>query len=459
MHGIGFTLLEGPATYNDVLEYYRPRIHLVPRLRQKLAFVPYNVAHPRWVDDPDFQLENHIQPYRCPPGTSYEDAIQLALELGEPLLDRSRPLWLTYVMEGLDGDRTLLAQMSHHAFVDGATAVAIAIALTDPSPDADPPPAEEFNPAPVPGDFQLWQEAMGEQAAAALQVFQRRPPEPALAAKAAQLTTRIAQPVMQAPFNAGLVGPKRDFRTFSRQLDEFKPIRKAFGGTINDVVVTCVTEGVARYMQAKNEPVDNQELRLMCPVDVRDENDDPLKGGGNRVSAMFPILSAAPLGVVERYKEVSEEFRSIKERGDPEILDAIQQLQLPVPPVAMTGTLAVGTALDPSLAPARMPQPVAPNVGFRPFQSGFNFTCTNVPGPTWTQYVAGYRVLSAYGTLMLGGNLGLGTSVTSYDGTMAFCFTADPNLVPDLDVLSEEVSGVFDELASLASAEAGPATG
>ncbi|MFT7654421.1 MAG: diacylglycerol O-acyltransferase, partial [Candidatus Azotimanducaceae bacterium] len=135
MHAVTLSLLDGPARFEDIYKFYEARIHLVPRLRQRLAFVPFNLAHPKWVDALDFDLSNHIKSHPVPPNTTLQRAYELALELGEPLLDRSRPLWLNYVLENVEG-KTVLVQMSHHAFVDGATLVAMSTVLTEPSADA-----------------------------------------------------------------------------------------------------------------------------------------------------------------------------------------------------------------------------------------------------------------------------------------------------------------------------------
>ncbi len=158
MHGTAVTVLEGEASLQEIVDYHAARIHLVPRLRQKLAFVPFNMAHPVWVDDPDFDLTNHVKLHQVPSDTTLEGVVDVALELGEPLLDRSKPLWLTYVIEGIPG-HTVLAQMTHHAFVDGATAVAMSVALTDAEPDAPPPdPGPDWNPGPVPSTAELMQD-------------------------------------------------------------------------------------------------------------------------------------------------------------------------------------------------------------------------------------------------------------------------------------------------------------
>ena len=134
MHGVAIVELDGTPTFQEIFDYYAARIHLVPKFRQKLVFVPFSVAHPKWVDDPDFDLANHILAHHVPADTTVKQAIDIAIKLGEPLLDRSRPLWLFYVIENVEG-KTLIVQMTHHAFVDGATAVAMTTVLTDPTPE------------------------------------------------------------------------------------------------------------------------------------------------------------------------------------------------------------------------------------------------------------------------------------------------------------------------------------
>ena len=186
------------------------------------------------------------------------------------------------------------------------------------------------------------------------------------------------------------------------------------------------------------------------PVNIRDENDDPLNMEGNKVSGMFPLFDASPKTIEERFKEVRSEMEAIKERGEAETMAYLQD-QLQLPPVAMTALRGVGTPFDPTLLAARIPAPVIPNLGFRPQQIGINFTFTNVPGPFWTQYIAGKRVESAQGTLMLGGNLGLGTALGSMDGKMFFSLTSDPRLLRDIDGLKDCIAGAFAELQALES--------
>ena len=455
MHAVVLIELAGAPTYDELFEYYQARIHLIPRLRQKLAFVPFSVAHPKWVDDPAFDLTNHICAHKVPAGTTLQDAIDIAQKLGEPLLDRSRPLWLFYVMENVDG-KTVIVQMTHHAFVDGATAVAISTILTDPTPEVtEIEPAPDWNPPSLQSDIALWQEGVQEQASSVAVAFQRALPTADQTRKVGELMTRMAQPVMQAPWNAGLVGPQRALTTLHYHLEDFKPIRKALGGTVNDIALAAIVEGAARYMKHTGENTDNHRLRIMCPVNVRDENDDPLNMSGNKVSGLFPMVKAAPGSMTDRLAEVISEMEDMKSRGDAETLHFLQESAPPVPPMAMTAVRGVGTTFDPTFLAARIPSFITPNVGFRPTQAGTNFTFTNVLGPNYTQYVAGHEVVNMYGGLMLGGNLGLGTALASYNGKMNFNFTADPRLVTDLDKLRDFVAEAFAELQETARTGSG----
>lgn len=456
MHGAAITVLDGEASFAEIFSYYAARVHLIPRFRQKLAFVPFNIAHPKWIEDPDFKLENHLKPHAVPPGTSMERAIEIALDLAEPLLDRSRPLWMTYVLEHIEG-KTLIVQLTHHAFVDGATFVAISTLLSDPEPDppAPEPEAGGWNPPPEPAPMALWQEAAAEQARAAVTAISGNRLDSSLLQKGGELMQRMARPVIGAPWNAGLVGPKRRLAYLNYRLDDLKAIRKPMGGTVNDVAVAVVAEAAARYMSAQGVKTDGLQMRLMCPVNVRTADDDAKDMSGNKVSAMFPLLNASPMSAADRYAEVINETASMKARGEPETLEALQEAAPPTMPVAMAATLAVGTPMDPTQWAARLALPVLPNLGNSTQQAGFNFTVSNVPGPPWTQYVAGYRIVNVVGTLMLSGNLGLGVTMGSFDGNIVFNFTCDPRLVPEVSMLKALAAEVFDELSAHAAASVG----
>lgn len=459
MHSISFTVINGIITADELIAYYEPRLYQVPRLRQRVMFVPFNMAHPRWVDDPDFDIRNHVVAQDVPDGATIEDAVEVGLQLGEPLLDRKRPLWKVFVFSGVE-DKTLLVQMTHHAFADGATMVAMLIALTDRGPEptpVDPPPP--WKPARLPTSEQLMAEALTEQAtsfASSMGNTFRLPDfDRETMTKTTAFLARMARPVIQAPWNAGLVGPKRCYMKLTYELEDFKRIRKALGGTINDVVVAISVEAMARYMKGKGEVTDNQYLRIMCPVDVRPAGEDALSSGNNQVSGMFPILSAWPKSMSARYVEVKHEMQGVKDRAEAETVHQLQTSLPNFPPVMMAPSQVVGTPLDPLQNVQQLPQTAVSGTGFRPQQFGFNFTVTNVPGPTWTMYVLGHEVESSVGTLMLGGNLGMGIGVSSFNGKVFFGITSDARLLPDIEKVRDLVAQTFDELTAEAGAVEG----
>ncbi len=456
------SVVDGVLPCEQYYEHVAARLHLVPRFRQKLAWVPFNLAHPKWIDDPDFDLHNHIVPVDLPAGTSLQDAVTRMVELNEGLMDRNRPLWKTFVVSGVP-DRTLLLQQVHHAMIDGASAVHLSTVLMDFQADASPPapPDQPWRPAPPPSNADLVREAIAETAERFVQhnpirTMLRDEESRVLMQRAVETMSRlVTRPAMATPWNAGLVGPKRTTRWFTHGFSELREIRRAFGGTVNDVVLTVVTEGAARYLDVHDEPANDRYLRVMCPVNVRAEEE----GGalGNRVSAIFPMLPAWTMNPVQRLYRVVEETGRIKQRREAQALTLMQESGVAVPPVAMAPLQLVGTPMDPTQWLARNPPPVPPRLGFRPPLFGFNFTCTNVPGVQVPQYVAGHEVLESTGIMMLGGTLGYGVAVTSYNQKMIFGFTAEPRLLPDLDRMAGLVEAALVELLEAARQKASAA--
>ncbi len=454
MHGAAVSILEGEVPFATVFEHIGSRLHLVPRYRQRLALVPFNLAHPKWVDDPDFDLANHVKRHRLPEGSTLDDAIRAALDLNEPLLPRDRPLWRMVVIEGVE-NRTVLAQYGHHAMVDGASGVDISLVLFDLQKNAASPEPEPWQPKPLQNPVELATEAAietvhtlsGENPFKAANFTSERTE---MLRRATESMTRfVVEPVLAAPWNAAPVGPKRDFLWQKYSFGEFRRIRSRLGGTINDVVLAVVTEAAARYLSAHEERTAGQHLRIMCPVNVRTEDE---RGAlGNRVSAIFPLFAAEPMDIQDRLQKVRWETEQIKNNREAQAMQLMMESAPGVPPVAMAPTLLVGTPWDPTVLSASFPLPVPPSFGPRPPMFGFNFTCTNVPGVQTTQYLAGHAVLDNLGFLMLGGNLGYGVVITSYNKHIYFNFICDRRLMPDLELMASEAERAFGEL--LAAAE------
>jgi hypothetical protein len=259
------------------------------------------------------------------------------------------------------------------------------------------------------------------------------------------------RPVITAPFNAAMVGPKRRLRHVKTALIEIRDIRRSLGGTINDVVLTVVSEAVARYLRSHGEQYEGQYMRIMCPVNVRTEDQ---KGAlGNQVSAIFPVLPAWPQNPATRHGAVCAEIERIKDDQEAQALTLMQNSAQEPWPVALAPLQMVGTTFDPTAMGARFPMPVPPAVGgFRPPNFGLNFVCTNVPGVQVAQYLCGHKVLDTLGVLVLSGNIGFSVTILSYNGSLYFSFISEPRLMPDVELIAEHAAAAYSELLAAARA-------
>ena len=454
MHISSIYILEGKVPFRKIFRLFQKRIHLIPAYRRKLAQVPFGLAHPKWVDDPEFDLANHVFHYQLPKGTTLEEGLDKAVELNEVMYDRRHPLWKTTVLEGVPG-KTLILQGAHHAIIDGASGVDLTTILYDLDPHAeDPAPPKDWHPEPAPGSMELINEAVQENlkniaTLDQVQTLASWPDHWKMIKKATSVMSRfVSKPAITAPFNAGLVGPRRRVRWLKKSFAEIRQIRQQLGGTINDVVLAVVSEAVARYLDQHKERVKDQYLRIMCPVNVRTEDQ---KGAlGNQVSAIFPMLPAWPMDCVERLQSVIEETERIKNAEEAQALTVLQQSVPAMPPIGLAATQLIGTPFDPTRLAAMIPMPVMPNFGIRPPNLGFNFVCTNVPGVQVPQYLCGHEVTDTIGLLVLAANTGLSVTILSYNKQLFFNFICEPRLLPDLEVISEAAEAVFGELLQVA---------
>lgn len=454
MHISSIYLLEGELSYETVLKHFNSRIHLAPAYRRRLAQVPFNLAHPTWVDDPEFDLTNHVKHYQLPEGTTLEGGIDAAIELNEPMLERRRPLWKFYVINGVPG-KTLVLQINHHAMIDGLAGVELSTIFYDFEPTGGnrQPPAEAWRPEPLPSPMQRINEALRDNLKTARD---SRFPSQLGNARQRQLIRKsfdvisrlISRPVITAPFNAGLVGPKRQARYIKRSFAETREIRHALGGTINDVVLTVVSEAVARYLESHDEQTNGQYMRIMCPVSVRAE--DEAGSLGNKVTTVFPVLPAWPMDVVNRLTAVCAETERIKHDEEAQALALTTEMASSIWPVALAPTQLVGTPWDPTVLAARMPLPVWSKNRLRPPNFGYNFVCTNIPGVRVPQYLAGHKVTDTIGLLVLAFNVGFSITIISYNKELFFSFICEPRLLPDLETIVEAAEASFEELLEAA---------
>lgn len=455
MHIAGVYVLDGELAFDQAMHWMQARIHLLPALRRKLAQIPFSLAHPKWVDDTEFDLANHVIHHPLPADTSLEEGVNVAVGLNEALLDRSIPLWRMVVLSGIPG-KTLLLQQTHHALIDGASSIELNMIIYAFEKAAIDPPAPKtpWRPEAAPTANELFTEAIRENVESMMQISPRKavaniPAQWKKIQQATEIMNRfMTQPAITAPFNAGVVGPKRQVKWLKKSFAEIREIRRHLGGTINDVVLAVVSEAVARYIEAKGERVADQYMRIMCPVNVRTEDQ---KGAlGNQVSAIFPMLPAWPMDSLERLQTVIAETQRIKEAEEAQAMTQMQDSMPDLPPTAMGFSQLVGTAFDPTALAARVPMPIMSSSLPRPPNPGINFVCTNVPGVQVPQYFCGAELTDQIGLLVLSGNTGFSVTILSYNKQLFFNFICEPRLLPDLETIVNSTDDVFLDLLKLA---------
>jgi WS/DGAT/MGAT family acyltransferase len=440
MHVAACVIFEGRApAYGDLVEQLSSRLHLVPRYRQRLAFVPLQQGRPVWVDDPHFNATFHVRHTALPRPGGEDELKRLAGRVFSQALDRSRPLWELWLVEGLADDRFALLSKTHHALVDGVSGVDIISVLFDTSPDPMPvaPPEHDWIPRPLPASSQLLADALLERATVPAEIARgiratlRGPRQ--VAARAGQalaglgaMTWAGLQSAPPSPFNVR-IGPHRRFTWVDGDLAEFKAIKNALGGTVNDVVLTVVAGALGRYMRIHGHPTDDVVLKAMVPVSVRADID---RGAlGNQVAAMWAPLPVGMTDPVQRLLKISREMRGVKESGQ-----------------------AVGAQVLTTLTGFAPPTIMAQAARLQARQRLFNVVVTNVPGPQMPLYMQGRELQALYPMVPLADNTALGIAIMSYHGQLNFGLTADYDALADVDVLAEELRSAIEELSAAAAA-------
>ncbi|MEA2438460.1 MAG: diacylglycerol O-acyltransferase / wax synthase [Thermoleophilaceae bacterium] len=445
MHVASVMTFEGDAPgHRELVEAIEDRLHLVPRYRQKLADVPLGQGRPVWVDDPHFNAEYHIRHTALPePGTDVE-LKALAGRVFAQALDRSKPLWELWLVEGLDGDRFGVISKTHHALVDGVSGVDIVTVLFDsarePAPTA--PPAHPWFPRPTPSGAQLLAEALVERLTVPAEVARglrrvSRAPRQALNGAVTGLAGVGAmawaglRPAPPSPYNVE-IGPHRRYTWVDADLGAFKAIKTGLGGTVNDVVLTAVSLALGAHLRDRGELTDDLVLRAMVPVSVRA---DAARGAlGNQVAAMWAPLPVGITDPVEAFNEVHTAMGDLKSSGQAVGAQTLTQLSEFAPPTIMTQAARLQSR-----------------------QRFFNLTVTNVPGPQVPLYMLGRRLEAFYPMVPLVLNTALGIAIMSYDGGVFFGLLGDYDALADIDALAEDLDASIRELGGAAGVGAPPA--
>jgi WS/DGAT/MGAT family acyltransferase len=439
MHVAAIFVFEGePPAYDELVEAIEARMHLVPRYRQKLAYVPLGQGRPVWVDDPHFNLRYHLRHSALPEPGSDEQLKNLAGRLFALPLDRTKPLWELNLVEGLAGGRFAIISKTHHALVDGVSGVDITSVIFDTAPDPSPAGSGTgaWLPRPEPSDAELLADALLERATV-----------PAEAARGVRALTRTPRhvlsrtgewlvgigamawaglkPAPDTPFNVP-IGPHRRYTWVDADLGQFKAIKNELGGTLNDVVLAAVALALGRFLRRRGEETDGLVLRAMVPVSVRADSE---RGAlGNRVAAMWAPLPVGVEDAGEVLSEISEAMRGLKESGQ-----------------------AVGAQALTSLADFAPPTIMSQAARLQSRQRFFNLVVTNVPGPQFPLYLLGRHLQAFYPVVPLAHRQALGIAIMSYDGRLGFGLLGDYDAMPDL----EDLAGDLEEAIAALSRAAG----
>jgi diacylglycerol O-acyltransferase len=412
------------------------RLALVPRYRQKVREVPGHLGLPVWVDDPDFDLDYHVRRSALPrPGTD-EQLRALVGRLIARRLDRARPLWEIYLVEGLSDGRFAVVTKTHHAMVDGLASMDVGALLLDSAPEPRETAADEWRPAPEPSALALAADAV-------LEAWRRPRTVLDVAARAGADVREVTVGIERAmatlvsagagrpvhPLNT-VIGEQRRFATARTTLADHRAVRAARGGTVNDVVLAVVTGALRHWMMTRGEPLTaGATVRALVPVSVRARN-DAAPASGNSISAYFVELPVGEDDPLRRLAQVSAAMAAHKAGGQ-----------------AVGATTLIRLA---GLAP-----PTLHSLGVRlasEFSSQvYNVLVTNVPGPPRPLYAMGARMLDMYPVVPLAGGQAVSVGITSYDGGMHYGLNADRDAMPDVDVLAGALTDALDELRDAVS--------
>jgi diacylglycerol O-acyltransferase len=431
MHIGGVSIFEGPAPPFDALEeMVASKLDLVPRYRQKVRFVPLGLGRPVWVDDPHFNLSYHLRHTALPgPGTD-EVLRRTAARIFAQHLDRGKPLWEIWMVEGLDQNRWALLSKVHHCMVDGVSATDLMTVMFEGAPSSEELSAWE--PGPEPSGAELVVKTITHRSfvpseqlrtmRAALRAPRRSLVQAAEIMRGMTSAARVLRPLGSSSLT-GPVGPHRTWTWAHLRLADVKRVREGLGGTVNDVVLAIVSGGLRELLESRGEEVEERSIRALVPVSVRTPGE---RGAyNNRVSAMFADLPVGIADVTARLEAVRAQMDGLKQSKQAVAGDVLTSLSGFAPPMllALGGRLA---ARSPSL--------------------GVQTGVTNVPGPQHPLHTLGRRLLESYPYVPVIGNVRISIAIFSYDGGLYFGVTGDYDSSSDVGILTNGVERAMDEL-------------
>ena len=431
------TKADGTIDIDLIRAYVESRLHLIPRYRQRLQQSWFQ-SSPIWIDYEHFNIHYHVRHTALPKPGDERQLKRLAARLMAQHLDRSKPLWEIWIVEGLDGGgRVPMISMIHHCMGDGISSVVLRNVLLTPFPLESFERGPQYSPRPAPTELDLLWETAGSVARlpfdigknVAELVGQAQDPRSDVRARFRALRGMVGTGlgVTQTPLNQP-VGPHRRFDWHSMSLEEVKVVKNRLGGTVNDVVLATVAGAVRRFLERRKVHSEHIDFRVMAPFSVRSQDE---RGAlVNRFSAWIvpmPVSERDPRKRMEIIQETTAQLKETKQAMGAEVL-------------AQVGEWTPSTIL--SLA-SRMATRALP----------FNLVVTNVPGPQVPLYMLGARMRDNYGFVPLTDGLCLGIVLFSYAGVLCWGFTCDWDLVPDLHDFVGDIQQSFKELQRAGSVE------
>jgi WS/DGAT/MGAT family acyltransferase len=440
MHVGAVMIFEGPPpAREDFLAQIDSRLHLVPRYRQKLAFPRFEMGRPLWVDDPSFNLEYHVRHTALPSPGGVEQLRQLAGRIYSQRLDRSKPLWEVWLVQGLEGNRFALINKTHHALVDGVSGVDLATVLFDVSPV----PAElgkdrdDWTPAPEPTQAELIAEGIKgavrtpAELAGSLSKALRDPGGTLRAAREAvegvgEILWAGLNPAPETPLNVP-IGPHRRVWWVRSSLADFKAIKDEVGGTVNDVVLAVVSGALGRWLRTRGVRTEGLALHALVPVSIRVQGTEGELG--NQIAAMrgpLPVYATDPLDRLSIVKQSMADLKQSKQALGAEVISGLNDFAPPTL-LAQASRLNFSTRL-------------------------FNLIVTNVPGPQFPLYLLGRELQELAPIAFLPQDHAMAVAIMSYNGCVDFGLLGDYDAMPDLDVFADYLDDALAELMEAAGA-------
>lgn len=429
-------IFEGPPpTLADLRDGIAARLPLVPRFRKKLRLAPVSVVRPMWVDDADFSVDYHVRRAALPSPGDEAELATLVGRIMEHQLDRRRPLWEAWMVEGLTDDHWAIIFKVHHALTDGIGGAHIMAAFLDLQPEAVTPPVDDWHPAPEPT---ARQQALGslmriwDAPRHRLEMYGDAARHPlATAARLTELRRGLAllfdAPSAPPSMLTGPLGPHRDYRMTTVSLADVGIVRKALGGTVNDVILTISAGGIRALLHAAGEPIERRTVRTMVPVSIRPAD---LTEATNLASAVYASLPVCIEDPVERLAEVHRHMDEVKRSPQRAAADALVAAVGQTPP--MVAALIARFLVHHSI--------------------GMETVVTNIPGPQFPLYAFGRKMVAGYPYVPVSGRSRLGIAVFSYLGFLHFGVSADADTRPHLDACCQAIEDDMNSLVKAAEA-------